>query len=49
MIWIFLLAGAAACPFAFQAWWSKRWFRIVWWFGLFVIIGGWLKSGGVLN
>ncbi len=39
MIWILLIAGiagAAAAPFAFSHLWEKRWFRILWWIGLWI-------------
>jgi hypothetical protein len=30
MIWILLIAGAATSPYTFQAYWPRRWFKIVW-------------------
>ena len=45
MIWIFLLAGAAAAPFAFSyLWTTKRWFRIIWWVAILYIIGGFVHQ-----
>jgi len=34
VISFFILAGAAAAPFAFAHLWPRRWFKVVWWFAV---------------
>jgi hypothetical protein len=43
---IFLLAGAAACPFAFTHLWERKWFRVLWWIAIAMTIAGFLIPGG---
>jgi hypothetical protein len=38
MIWFFILAGAAAAPFAFTHLWAKKWFRVIWWIAIAMAI-----------
>ena len=44
-----MVAGAAACPFAFSALWAKRWFKIIWWIGVLMMLGAWLRFHGILK
>ena len=37
---IFLLAGAAECPFAFTYLYARRWFRVFWWIAIAMTIAG---------
>jgi hypothetical protein len=46
LIWFFLLAGAAACPFAFTHLWPRKWFRVLWWIAIAAIIGGFFNRDG---
>jgi len=42
---IFLLAGAAECPFAFAHLYAKPWFRVLWWIAVAMTIAGFLCPG----
>lgn len=49
MISLFLLAGAAAAPFAFQHLWAKTWFKVAWWLLVLGLIGNWMRANGLFN
>ena len=37
---IFVLAGAAECPFAFTYLYARKWFRVSWWIAIAMTIAG---------
>jgi hypothetical protein len=37
---IFLMAGAAECPYAFAHFWARKWFRVFWWIAIAMTIVG---------
>jgi hypothetical protein len=39
MIWIFVVGACAACPIAFSGLWTRTWFRICVYLGLFIALG----------
>ena len=47
MFWFFLLAGGAACPFAFTHLWASKWFRALWWIAIAMTIAGIFNHGGL--
>jgi hypothetical protein len=49
VIWFFLLAGAAAAPFAFQHLWAQRWFKILWWIVVLYAVGSILQIEDFLH
>jgi hypothetical protein len=42
----FMLAGAAASPFAFTHLWERKWFRVLWWTAIAMVIAGFVNLGG---
>lgn len=44
MIWIMLIAGALAAPYTFQVYWQKRWFKVLWWIAIVMVLGGSFQS-----
>lgn len=49
MLWLLLMAGAMSCPWAFERYWAKRWFRVLWWISLFMIAGSWLRAERIIS
>jgi len=46
VFWLFMLAGAAASPPAFTHLWERKWFRVLWWTTIAMVIAGFFNLGG---
>jgi len=46
VFWFFILAGAAASPPAFTHLWERKWFRVLWWTTIAMVIAGFFNLGG---
>lgn len=48
MIWIIILVGAVAgpvvAPLAFRHAWTKKWFRILWWVAIVLVVVGFISQ-----